>query len=65
MAKPTPPKSDSALISITDAARELQVSKISVRRMIRAKRLTAFRFSQNLVRLKRSDIAKLIEEASA
>ena len=54
---------DGALISIPEAARELQCSSITVRRMIRAGRLKAVRFSATLVRVKREDIAKLIEEA--
>jgi len=59
------PNSDGALISIAEAARELQCSPITIRRMIRAGRLKAVRFSATLVRVERAAIAKVIEEARA
>lgn len=58
-----PRPTDGALISIPEAARELHCAPITIRRMIRAGRLKAIRFSATLVRVKREDIAKLIEEA--
>lgn len=54
-----------ALTTITRAAREICCSPISVRRMIRDGRLPAIRFSSTLVRLRREDIQKLIEESKA
>lgn len=55
---------DGALISIPGAAREIQVSNITIRRMLRDGRLRAIRFSPTLVRIRREDLAKFIEEAS-
>jgi excisionase family DNA binding protein len=55
---------DGALISIPGGAWELQCSAITIRRMIRAGRLKAVRFSATLVRVERAAIAKLIEEAN-
>ena len=55
---------DALLITIPDAARELQVSPITIRRMLRSGRLTAIRFSPTLVRIKREEIAKLIIDAT-
>ncbi len=56
---------DSALITIHDAARELNCSPITIRRMIRRGRLKALRFSATMVRLRRDDVLKLITEAGA
>ena len=59
-----PRPNDSALTTIPGAARELSMSNISVRRLIKSGRLPAIRFSATMVRIRRADIEKLIREAS-
>lgn len=56
---------DGALLTYRDAARELNTSIVTVRRMVKGGRLRAIRMSATLVRLRREDIQKLIEEARA
>ena len=54
---------DGALLTYADAARELKTSIVTIRRMVRDDRLPAIRLSATLVRIRREDVQKLIEEA--